>query len=84
MGKRKTVWLSDREIRLRFMLFAVIDEASVQGVPAQLLLNAHKLLRESPTEMQLRAALLDILDADEMFGFRFPPGSEADESMQTL
>lgn len=84
MGKRKTVWLTDREIRLRFMLFAVIDAASHQGVAAELLLAAQKLLRDSPTEVQLRNALRGILDADEMFGFRFTPGSEAEEFMQAL
>ena len=45
MGKRKTVWPTEREIRLRFILFAVIDAASVQGVSSDLLLPAHKLLR---------------------------------------
>lgn len=49
MGKRKTVWPTDREIRLRFMLFAVIDVARVHGVAAELLLNAHTVLRDSPT-----------------------------------
>ena len=84
MGKRKTLWPTDREIRLRFILFAVIDAASVQGVTAELLLPAHKLLRESPTEAQLLVALHEILAADEMYGFRFPPGSEAEELMRAL
>ena len=84
MGKRKTVWPTDREIRLRFILFAVIDAASVQGVPAELLLAANKLLRDSPTETQLRSALDEILAADEMLGFRFTPGSETEEFMYAL
>ena len=84
MGKRKTVWPTDREIRLRFILFAVIDAASVQGVPSELLLPAHKLLRDSPTEAQLLAAVREILATDGMYGFRFPPGSEAEELMQAL
>ena len=84
MGKRKTVWPTDREIRLRFMLFAVIDAASVQGVPSELLLPAHKLLRDSPTEAQLLATVREILATDGMYGFRFPPGSEAEELMQAL
>ena len=84
MGKRKTVWPTDREIRLRFILFAVIDAASVQGVSAELLLSAHKLLRDSPSELQLLDALREILAEDEMHGFRLSPGSEADELMQTL
>ncbi|MCK6188323.1 MULTISPECIES: hypothetical protein [unclassified Pseudomonas] len=84
MGKRKTVWPTDREIRLRFILFAVIDAASAEGVAAELLLPAHKLLRESPTEAQLLSALGRILAADEMYGFRFAPGSEADELMLAL
>lgn len=84
MGKLKTVWPTDREIRLRFILFAVIDVASVQGVSSELLLPAHKLLRESPTQMQLLDALSEILAADEMYGFRLPPGSEAEELMQML
>lgn len=84
MGKRKTVWPTDREIRLRFILFAVIDAASVQGVPAELLLAAHKLLRDSPTEAQLRSVLGNILAADEMLGFRFTPGSDTAEFMQAL
>ena len=84
MGKRKTVWPTEREIRLRFILFAVIDAASVHGVPSELLLPAHKLLRDSPTEAQLLAALGEILATDEMHGFRLPPGSEADELMQSL
>lgn len=84
MGKQKTVWPTDREIRLRFILFAVIDAASAQGVSADVLLPAHKLLRESPTEAQLLEALGGILDADEMYGFRLPPGSEAEELMHTL
>ncbi|MDY7066998.1 hypothetical protein PsexTeo8_34660 [Pseudomonas extremaustralis] len=84
MGKRKTVWPTDREIRLRFILFAVIDAASVQGVTAELLLPAHKLLRDSPTEAQLLGALGEILATDEMHGFRFPLGSEAEELMRTL
>jgi hypothetical protein len=62
----------------------VIDAASVQGVPSELLLPAHKLLRDSPTEAQLLAALDEILATDEMHGFRLPPGSEADELMQSL
>ena len=66
MGKRKTVWPTDREIRLRFILFAVINAASIEGVPAELLLPAHKLLRDSPTEAQLIEALREILAADEM------------------
>ena len=70
MGKRKTVWPTDREIRLRFILFAVIDAASVEGVPAELLLPAHKLLRESPTEAQLSRPFGRILAADEMYGFQ--------------
>ncbi|MBD8190191.1 hypothetical protein IFR35_05830 [Pseudomonas fluorescens] len=84
MGKRKTVWPTDREIRLRFILFAVIDAASVEGVPAELLLPAHKLLRDSPTEAQFVEALRAILAADQMHGFRFAVGSEADDLMQTL
>ena len=84
MGKRKTVWPTDREIRLRFILFAVIDAASVQGVTAELLLPAHKLLRDSPTEAQLLGTLGEILATDEMHGFRFPLGSEAEELMRTL
>ncbi|MGY2374608.1 hypothetical protein ACW9IB_08870 [Pseudomonas sp. SDO524_S393] len=84
MGKQKTVWPTDREIRLRFILFAVIDAASVQGVAADLLLPAHKLLRESPTEAQLLQTLGAILAADEMYGFRLAPGSEADELMLNL
>jgi len=84
LGKQKTVWPTDREIRLRFILFAVIDAASAQGVPAEVLLPAHKLLRDRQTEAQLREALVEILGCDEMYGFRFPAGSEADELMQTL
>ena len=84
MGKRKTVWPTDREIRLRFMLYAVIDAATAQGVSAELLLPAHKLLRDSPTEAQLRDTLGEILATDEMYGFRFPPGSDADDLMRAL
>ncbi|MCR4536835.1 hypothetical protein NUV89_00300 [Pseudomonas sp. 18.1.10] len=84
MGKSKTRWPTEREIRLRFILFAVIDVASVQGVCAELLLPAHKLLRDSPTEAQLCETLAEILGTEEMHGFRFPQGSEADELMQTL
>ncbi|CRM94400.1 hypothetical protein [Pseudomonas sp. 22 E 5] len=84
MGKRKTVWPTEREIRLRFILFAVIDAASVQGVSSDLLLPAHKLLRDSPTEAQLLEVLGEILSTDEMYGFRFVPGSEAEELMRVL
>ena len=84
MGKRKTVWPTDREIRLRFILYAVIDAATAQGVSAELLLPAHKLLRDSPTEVQLRDTLGEILATDEMYGFRFPPGSDADDLMRGL
>ena len=84
MGKRKTVWPTEREIRLRFILFAVIDAASVHGVSSDLLLPAHKLLRDSPTEAQLLEVLGEILSTDEMYGFRFVPGSEAEELMQAL
>ena len=84
MCMRKTDWPIDREIRLRFILFAVIDAASVQGVPAELLLAAHKLLHDSPTDVQLRNVLSEILDTEEMFGFRFSPGSETEEFMQML
>ncbi|WP_422396240.1 hypothetical protein [Pseudomonas trivialis] len=69
---------------MRFILFAVIDTASVQGVAAELLLPAQKLLQDSPTEAQLCNTLDAILATDEMYGFRFPPGSEADDFMQTL
>ncbi|AZF32623.1 hypothetical protein C4J89_3150 [Pseudomonas sp. R4-35-07] len=48
------------------------------------MLSAHKLLRDSPTEAQLCDALADILATDEMYGFRFPAGSDADDLMQTL
>ncbi|WP_460114441.1 hypothetical protein [Pseudomonas sp. H3_G03] len=84
MGKRKTVWPTEREIRLRFILLAVIDAASIQGVCAELLLTAHELLRDSPTEAQLLDALRGILATDEMYGFRLAPGSEAEELMQVL
>ncbi|ARB27438.1 hypothetical protein HX787_29080 [Pseudomonas tolaasii] len=84
MGKQKTVWPTEREVRLRFILFAVIDVASARGAPAELLLRADKLLRTSPTESQLRETLLEILACDEMQGFRFTPGSEAQEFMQAL
>ncbi|WP_032905011.1 hypothetical protein [Pseudomonas sp. CF150] len=84
MGKRKTVWPTDREIRLRFILYAVIDAATAQGVSAELLLPAHKLLRDSPTEAQLRDTLGEILATDEMYGFRFAPGSDADDLMRAL
>ena len=84
MGKRKTVWPTDREIRLRFILYAVIDAATAQGVSAEILLPAHKLLRDSPTEAQLRDTLGEILATDEMYGFRFPPGSDADDLMRAL
>ncbi|WP_223496062.1 hypothetical protein [Pseudomonas sp. A-RE-26] len=84
MSKQKTVWPTDREIRLRFILFAVIETASAEGVAAELLLPAHKLLRVSPSEPQLLEALGQILAADEMYGFRFPAGSEAHELMQGL
>ena len=84
MGKRKTVWPTDREIRLRFILYAVIDAATAQGVSAELSLPAHKLLRDSPTEAQLRDTLGEILATDEMYGFRFPPGSDADDLLRAL
>lgn len=84
MGKRKTVWPTDREIRLRFILYAVIDAATAQGVSAELLLPAHKLLRDSPTEDQLRDTLGAILATDEMYGFRFAPGSDADDLLRAL
>ena len=84
MGKRKTVWPTDREIRLRFILYAVIDAATAQGVSAELLLPAHKLLRDSPTEVQLRETLGEILATDEMYGFRFAPGSDADDLLRAL
>ena len=84
MGKRKTVWPTDREIRLRFILYAVIDAATAQGVSAELLLPAHKLLRDSPTEAQLRDTLGEILATDEMYGFRFAPGSDADDLLRAL
>ncbi|WP_460135559.1 hypothetical protein [Pseudomonas sp. S1_E04] len=84
MGKRKTVWPTDREIRLRFILHAVIDAATVEGVSAEVLLPAHKLLRDSPAEARLISALSEILATDELYGFRFPAGSEADELMRTL
>ena len=84
MGKRKTVWPTDREIRLRFILYAVIDAATAQGVSAELLLPAHKLLRDSPTEAQLRDTLGAILATDEMYGFRFAPGSDADDLLRAL
>ena len=84
MGKRKTVWPTEREIRLRFILYAVIDAATAQGVSAELLLPAHKLLRDSPTEAQLRDTLGEILATDEMYGFRFAPGSDADDLLRAL
>ncbi|GLH47704.1 hypothetical protein [Pseudomonas lactis] len=84
MGKRKTVWPTDREIRLRFILYAVIDAATAQGVSAEILLPAHKLLRDSPTEAQLRDTLGQILATDEMYGFRFAPGSDADDLLRAL
>ncbi|TFY86690.1 hypothetical protein DYL59_21280 [Pseudomonas kairouanensis] len=84
MGKRKTVWPTDREVRLRFILYALIDAASVEGVSSEIVLSAHKLLGDSPTEAQLLGALGEILAADEMFGFRFPRGSEAEEFMLAL
>ena len=84
MGKRKTVWPTDREIRLRFILYAVIDAATAQGVSAELVLPAHKLLRDSPTEAQLRDTLGEILATDEMYGFRFAPGSDADDLLRAL
>ena len=84
MGKRKTVWPTDREIRLRFIRSAVIDAATAQGVSAELLLPAHKLLRDSPTEAQLRDTLGEILATDEMYGFRFAPGSDADDLLRAL
>ena len=84
MGKRKTVWPTDREIRLRFILYAVIDAATAQVVSAELLLPAHKLLRDSPTEAQLRDTLGEILATDEMYGFRFAPGSDADDLLRAL
>ena len=84
MGKRKTVWPTDREIRLRFILFAVIDAATAQGVSAELLLPAHTLLRNSPSQAQLLDALGGILATDEMYGFRFAPGSDADDLMREL
>ena len=66
------------------MLFSVIEVASARGVAAELLLPAHKRLRDSPTQAQLHATLADILACDEMEGFRFPPGSEADDVMRAL
>lgn len=84
MGKRKTVWPTDREVRLRFILFALLDTASVQGAPPELLLSVYKLLRDSPTEAQLLNAIHEILNTDEMYGFSFPACSEAEELMQTL
>jgi hypothetical protein len=66
------------------MLFALIDAATVQCVSAEVLLPAQKLLSESPNETQFLEALGEILETKEMEGFRFTPGSEADELMQTL
>jgi len=48
------------------------------------LLPAHKLLRDSPTEAQLRDTLGEILATDEMYGFRFAPGSDADDLLRAL
>lgn len=84
LGKQKMVWPTEREVRLRFILFAVIDMASARGAPADILLTAHKLLRTSPSEVQMRESLADILACDAMYGFRFPHGSEADDFIRAL
>lgn len=83
-GKQKNESPTDREVRLRFILLAVIDTASVCGVSAELLLSAHKLLREPPGEAQLLDMLAQILATDDMQGFRLAAGSEADELLQSL
>ena len=62
----------------------MIDVASAQGVPADVLLPAHKLLRDAPTEAQLRDALANVLACDEMLGFRFAQGTEADDLLRSL
>ncbi|AMW84408.1 hypothetical protein AK972_3608 [Pseudomonas yamanorum] len=42
------------------------------------------LLRNKPTQAQLWEAISDCLLLDEMNGFRFEPGSEADRLMRKI
>ncbi|NIL16584.1 hypothetical protein [Pseudomonas sp. AN3A02] len=84
MGKRKTVWPTEREVRLRFILLAIIETASNRGVPIERLLLSYILLRNQPTQEQLWEAISDCLLLDEMSGFRFEPGSEADRLMRNI
>ncbi|KTC18486.1 hypothetical protein AO391_13550 [Pseudomonas marginalis ICMP 9505] len=84
MGKQKTHWPTDREVRLRFILFALLDVASAQGAPAEVLLPAHKLLSNKPTQAQLCDSLAAVLACEEMAGFRFAQGTEADDVMRSL
>lgn|GEM_PF-454143 len=84
MGKRKTVWPTEREVRLRFILLAIIETACDRGVPIERLLLSYILLRNKPTPEQLWAAISDTLLLDQMRGFRFEPGSEADQLMRKL
>lgn len=84
MGKRKQVWPTDCEVRLRFILLSVIDTAFERGVPIERLLLSYILLRNKPTKAALWDAIGDILNIEEMYGFRFPPTSEADQLMRKL
>jgi hypothetical protein len=84
VGKRKTVWPTEREVRLRFILLAIIETACHRGVPIERLLLSYILLRNKPSPEQLWEAISDTLLLDEMRGFRFEPGSEADQLMRKL
>ncbi|MGY2289588.1 hypothetical protein ACW9H6_07775 [Pseudomonas sp. SDO528_S397] len=84
MGKRKEVWPTEREIRLRFILLAVIEIACDQGVPIERLLLAYLSLRNTLSEDQLVELLRDVLGLAPMQGFRFTPESEADQLLRKI
>ncbi|KAF1031158.1 MAG: hypothetical protein GAK37_00921 [Pseudomonas sp.] len=84
MGKRKEIWPTEREIRLRFILLAVIEVACDQGIPVERLLLSYVSLRNTLSETQLIDTLREVLDLEPMEGFRFLLGSEADRLLRKI
>lgn len=84
MGKQKEVWPTEREIRLRFILLAVIEMACDRGVPVERLLLSYLMLRNPLRQEQLIDLIREVLDLEAMQGFRFASGSDPDRLLRQI
>lgn len=82
MAKREPP--TEREIRLRFILLAILDAAKTRGVDEKSVELARQHLQMAMTEDQVSRTIALFLSTDQLRGFSFVLEPDANELMRQI